>query len=124
MGKPAVRSMAVLITLDVGQFLPFQGDASFVDLFCYLCLSSPYCLVCFLYMFVMFSCVFVTFPYGDRGQVWYLIVSIPYLCLLPYIQLKTNRVNGDFPLLRSYCFHSEIKALEVGQLAQGKETYN
>ena len=26
---------------------------------------------------VMFSCVFVTFPYGVSGQVWYLIVSIP-----------------------------------------------
>ena len=25
---------------------------------------------------VMFSCVFVTFPYGVLGQVWYLIVSI------------------------------------------------
>ena len=27
--------------------------------------------------FVMFNCVFVTFPYGILGQVWYLIVSIP-----------------------------------------------
>ena len=32
---------------------------------------------------VMFSCVFVTFPYGVLGQVWYLIVWIPDL--LPYI---------------------------------------
>ena len=31
---------------------------------------------------VMFSCVFVTFPYGVSGQVWYLIVSIPDFCLL------------------------------------------
>ena len=31
---------------------------------------------------VMFSCVFVTFPCGVSGQVWYLTVSIPYLCLL------------------------------------------
>ena len=37
----------------------------------------------FLYM--LFSCVFVTFPFGILGQVWYLIVSIPDLCLLPYI---------------------------------------
>ena len=35
-----------------------------------------------------FNCVFVTFPYGILGpygilaQVWYLIVSIPDLCLL------------------------------------------
>ena len=27
-------------------------------------------------------CVFVTFPCGILGQVWYLIVSIPDLCLL------------------------------------------
>ena len=30
---------------------------------------------------VMFPCVFVTFPYGVLGQVWYLIVSIPDLCI-------------------------------------------
>ena len=36
-------------------------------------------------LYVMFSCVFVTFPCGVFGQVWYLIiiVSIPDLCLLP-----------------------------------------
>ena len=28
---------------------------------------------------VMFHCVFVPFPNGDSGQVWYLIVSIPDL---------------------------------------------
>ena len=32
----------------------------------------------------MFSCVFVAFPYGVLGQEWYLIVSIPDLCSLPY----------------------------------------
>ena len=34
---------------------------------------------------VMFSCVFLTFSYGVRGQVWYLIESIPDLCLLSYL---------------------------------------
>ena len=34
--------------------------------------------------FVMFNWVFVTFPCGILGQVWYLIVSIPDLCLLTY----------------------------------------
>ena len=29
-------------------------------------------------------CVFVTFPCGILGQVWYLIVSIPDLCHLSY----------------------------------------
>ena len=35
-------------------------------------------------LYVMFSCVFVTFPYGILGQVWYLIVYFPDFCLLPY----------------------------------------
>ena len=34
--------------------------------------------------FVMFNCVFDTFPCGILGQVWYLIVSIPDLCQLSY----------------------------------------
>ena len=29
---------------------------------------------------IMFPCVFVTFPYGVSGHVWYLIVAIPDLC--------------------------------------------
>ena len=35
-------------------------------------------------LFVMFNCVFVTYPCGILGQVWYLIVSIPDLCRLSY----------------------------------------
>ena len=35
-------------------------------------------------MYVMFSYVFVTLSYGVLGQVWYLIVSIPDVCLLSY----------------------------------------
>ena len=38
-------------------------------------------------LFVMFNCVFVTFPCGILGQVWYLIVSIPDLCRLSYFVL-------------------------------------
>ena len=34
-------------------------------------------------LFVMFNCVFVTFPCGIMGQVWNLIVSIPDL--LPFL---------------------------------------
>ena len=33
-------------------------------------------------LYVMFYCVFVTFPCADLGQVWCLFVSIPDLCLL------------------------------------------
>ena len=36
---------------------------------------------------MMFNCVFVTFPCGNMGQVWYLIVSIPDLCRLSYFTL-------------------------------------
>ena len=39
-------------------------------------------------LYVMFSCVFVTFPCGDLGQVWYLNVSISDLCLLPYFECE------------------------------------
>ena len=35
-------------------------------------------------LFVMSNCVFVTFPHGILGQVWYLIISIPDLCRLSY----------------------------------------
>ena len=34
-------------------------------------------------LYVMFTCVFVTFPYGVLGQVRYSILSIPNLCILP-----------------------------------------
>ena len=35
-------------------------------------------------LYVMFYCVFVTFLYVVLGQVGYLMVSIPNLCLLTY----------------------------------------
>ena len=38
----------------------------------------------FALLCVMLFCIFVTFPHGVSGQVWYLIVSIPDLCLLLY----------------------------------------
>ena len=75
-----------------------------VDLVCFFCVlcfvSLPYYLSCFLQpcghllgngrpldclVYDVFLCSsFVTFPYGVLGQVWYLIVSIPDLCLLSY----------------------------------------
>ena len=42
-------------------------------------------------LYVMFSCVFVTFPCGILGQVLYLIVSIPDLCLLSYFDVVPCR---------------------------------
>ena len=42
--------------------------------------------------FVMSNCEFVTFPIGILGQVWSLIVSIPYLCPLSYFAQGQNAV--------------------------------
>ena len=39
-------------------------------------------LVCDVFLF------FITFPYGVLGQVWYLILWIPDLCLLLYLKIK------------------------------------
>ena len=36
----------------------------------------------------MSNCVFVIFPCGILGQVWYLIVSMPDLCPLSYFALS------------------------------------
>ena len=41
-------------------------------------------------LFVMFNCVFVTFPSGILGQVWYLIVLIPDLLPLFYLLWATD----------------------------------
>ena len=41
-------------------------------------------------LYVMFSCVFATFPYSGLGQVWYLIVSIPGLCLLSNLYVQED----------------------------------
>ena len=40
------------------------------------------------FLYVMFSCVFVTFSHSLLRHVRYLIVLIPFLCLLPYFYYK------------------------------------
>ena len=49
------------------------------------------------FLLVMFNCVFVTFPCGILGQVWYLIVSIPYLYRLA-VALRSRHLLGYEPL--------------------------
>ena len=76
----------------------FQSGASFVDFFYVMCVwlcyaaksvSRSHVVTCcervylLALLCVMFSCV-VTSPYVVQGKVWYLIVSIPDICLLPY----------------------------------------
>ena len=53
---------------------------------------------------VTFSCTFVTFPYGVLGQVWYLIVSIPDLCLFSYYE-KTS--------VHKYSEHFSLSVLKL-----------
>ena len=43
----------------------------------------------------MFNCVFVTFPCGIPGQVWYLIVSIPDLGSLSYLDQARRNARLD-----------------------------
>ena len=38
--------------------------------------------------FVMLNCVFVTLPCGILGQVWHVIVLIPDLCCLSYLEIS------------------------------------
>ena len=67
-----------------GSFLLFMYHVCL----CYAALSIQCSLVItcweradlFAVLCVVFSCVFVTFPYGVPDQVWYLIVSLPDLC--------------------------------------------
>ena len=68
-----------------GSFLLFMVHVCL----CYIVLSVPCSLLITCWeradllalLCVVFFCVFVTFPYGVPGQMWYKIVSIPDLCL-------------------------------------------
>ena len=67
----------------------------------------------FALLYVMFSCVFVTFSYGVLGQVCYLIVSIPDLCLLPttsFTLLSELQINTN---LESQCLNINVSPLFV-----------
>ena len=44
-------------------------------------------------LYVVFSCVFFTFPIGVPGRVWYLIVAIPDLSLPIYLYSCNNVSN-------------------------------
>ena len=54
-------------------------------------------------MFVVFSCVFVTFLYGVQGQVWYFIISIPDRCLpstlTTSLDMKRKKLVGQISYL-------------------------
>ena len=46
-------------------------------------------------LLVMFIVFFVTFPCGILGQVWYLIVSFPYLCRLSDFVYLCSRLTSS-----------------------------
>ena len=85
--------------------LTFQGNVSSVDLFVIYvsCLSVDCSFVAICWekagllalLYVMFSCVIVTFPCDVLCQVWYLIVTIPDFCfLLTYIYHKWASIKN------------------------------
>ena len=55
--------------------------------------STKYNLLGLLY--VMFSCIFVTFPCGVQGQVWHLIEFILDFCFFPYSEITTCTVDSQ-----------------------------
>ena len=78
-----------------------------MDLFYYLCglttciMSVSFSLVITCWkkadlldlVYVMFFLCFITFPYSVLGQVWYLIISTPDLCILPYFSWSPSGCN-------------------------------
>ena len=62
-------------------------------------------------LYVKFSCAFVTFPYGVLGEVWYLFVSIPDLCLLPYFRRLNAHIHFSHGL--SHVYVSSIEKIIV-----------
>ena len=109
---PELRVRLVLLNMfgPSGEFFTVRSKAVLLlwILFCYLHFMFVFVMLSCLFLValwspagkgltswllcVMFSCVFVTFPYGvpglSPGQVWYLTVLIPDLCLLYFVYLK------------------------------------
>ena len=83
-------------------YRPFQGDTPFVDHICLVFVILSRLFIAALLspqgngltswlLFVMFAVMFVTFPFGILGQVWYLIVSIPDPLCLSYVVQRHNK---------------------------------
>ena len=67
--------------------------------------------------FVMFNCVFVTFPCGILGQVWYFIVLIPDLCRLSYFYNKTSSLSHISLVTLVYKFKLQRSSFPQGNFA-------
>ena len=53
-------------------------------------------------------CIFVNFPFGILGQVWYSIVSFPNLCLLSYFVEPYFMICFLLPYLSSLSFLNKL----------------
>ena len=65
-------------------------------------------------------CVFVTFQYGVSGQVWYLIVSIPALCILLYFYKNMRQGLATYASERHF---SIISSIIVFIFLEDRETF-
>ena len=72
-----------------------------------------------LLLLVMFFCIFVTFPCGILGQVWYFIVSFPDLCLLFYFYLYAFFLHSYF-----YFIWFTIMYVPNSWLTEGSEQFS
>ena len=78
-------SLPVIVLLNVPRRYFFYGSfllLKFRNILCSLVVSCCGLADLLALLYMMFSCDFVTFPYGDLGQVWYLIVSAFVLTML------------------------------------------
>ena len=57
-------------------------------------------------LYVTFCCVLITFPYGVLGQVWYLIVSMPDRCIVPYMKHGVGIFRQVKALVHCYYYNS------------------
>ena len=69
-----------------------------------------------LLVFVMFDFVFVTFPCGILGQVWYLIVSIPDLCSLFTLSTRLTSDRARHLIrVSTICFQNALLKFKMGK---------
>ena len=126
-------------------YWPFQGGTSFVDL---LCFCSVLCLLCFVHVCLYVLCGHLLgkgwplgsrlwcllcvchFPIGILGQVWYLIVSIPDLCTITYLNYAIITSTYAYFIALTYvrslwrCSNSQPSGLLFKQLPQNQANVN
>ena len=67
-------------------------------------------------------CIFVNFPCGILGQVWYLIESFPDLCCLSYFVRVYFKMQVTSILKQGYRYHKFRKAFHGRIQGDGRES--